>query len=149
VEHATTPEVVTINGQRMRVVDPETGLPPSLTTLLTAMRVTTQRQVVIRGYSSECADNHPLVDWLTGSFEDMDLRILVCQACALVEVHDVSTNAITLPNGMVLPAAPTAVGPQRRGSPRQVSRAVFRAAQGRPGLSVAKGEPRGNHGDHA
>jgi hypothetical protein len=94
VEHATTPEVVTINGRRAVVVDQETGLPPSLQTLVSTMRITRQQHVTIRGYSSDCADDHPLVPWLEGTFRGLDLRLSVCQACGLIEVHDVSYDVL-------------------------------------------------------
>lgn len=71
-------------------------LPPDLPTLLDGIRVYVLHPLVIRGFSSDCAQaddvtgttQHPYRDWITGVYKNRVLLLRMCIACETVEVRD-------------------------------------------------------------
>jgi hypothetical protein len=71
-------------------------LPPALDDLLRGMAVASRRQLIVRGFSEDCAKaddvtgtaQHPFADWITGIYKARVLLLRMCIACETVEVRD-------------------------------------------------------------
>lgn len=96
-------------------------LPPSLETLLGALRQVTARQVIIRGFGSPCADNdHVFRDWITGIYRSpvpvkgvflfevtaRHLLLQICELCETVRVRDHTVSTARTRAGTIIRDSP-------------------------------------------
>ncbi|HEY6568545.1 MAG TPA: hypothetical protein VI341_13600 [Actinomycetota bacterium] len=86
-------------------------LPPRLDALLNALRSVTVRQVLIRGWGSPCAaDEHSMVDWITGMYRARYIVIRVCELCEAAEIRDRTTAIIPVVGGRMQSAPDILLG---------------------------------------
>lgn len=92
------PRFTTIGGVTVMIVEPtRSPLPPTLDSLLRGLAAVRRHPTVARlgGYSAECSDSdHRFEPWLSGLYVDLDLLLLRCVHCGVVEVRDVSYDIL-------------------------------------------------------